>query len=209
MSDMPADPTRDTRGRILEAFTTQLRSRGYLGASLDAVASETGIRKASLYHHFPGGKEEMYREAALTHIAREAARVERAVTASDVLEDRLVAVALLDVDHAAAEPDLDQQIYDGTRHVSDETRTAVSTAYVSGLIGPVVALMGDGVTSGEVAGDPEFLAWSFLNLAKGVAPLPDDVAMPPEERGPRTEPAESARAVVRLFLDGARPRGTS
>lgn len=97
-------------------------------------------------------------------------------------------------------------MYDATRHVSDETRTVVSTAYMGGSIGPVVALMRDAVDAGEIAGDPDFLAWSFLHLAQGIAPLPDDVAMPPEHRGPRAEVRGQAEAVVRLFLDGARTR---
>jgi TetR/AcrR family transcriptional regulator, lmrAB and yxaGH operons repressor len=35
------------------------RQYGYDGASLAKIAAATGLGKASLYHHFPGGKEEM------------------------------------------------------------------------------------------------------------------------------------------------------
>jgi AcrR family transcriptional regulator len=37
---------------------------GYQGLSLDAVAREAGIKKPTLYHHFPGGKETIYAEVA-------------------------------------------------------------------------------------------------------------------------------------------------
>lgn len=46
-----------------EALIDQLRDvfvrRGYDGATLANLASAAGLSKASLYHHFPGGKPEM------------------------------------------------------------------------------------------------------------------------------------------------------
>lgn len=46
-----------------EALITQLRgvfvARGYDGATLTNLASAASLSKASLYHHFPGGKPEM------------------------------------------------------------------------------------------------------------------------------------------------------
>lgn len=44
--------------RLGEVF----RSTGYEGASLAALAAATGLKKASLYHRFPGGKEQMAEE---------------------------------------------------------------------------------------------------------------------------------------------------
>lgn len=35
------------------------RQYGYDGATLSKISEATGLGKASLYHHFPGGKEEM------------------------------------------------------------------------------------------------------------------------------------------------------
>jgi len=34
--------------------------RGYKAVTLRDIAQELGIRQASLYYHFPGGKEELY-----------------------------------------------------------------------------------------------------------------------------------------------------
>ena len=48
--------TRDeVVGRLLETF----RREGYDGASLASLSAATGLGKSSLYHHFPGGKEDM------------------------------------------------------------------------------------------------------------------------------------------------------
>ncbi|MBB6380825.1 AcrR family transcriptional regulator [Pseudonocardia eucalypti] len=51
--------------RLAEVF----RSAGYEGASLGALAEAAGLRRASLYHRFPGGKAEMA-EAVLDRVGR-------------------------------------------------------------------------------------------------------------------------------------------
>ncbi|MFM6152276.1 MAG: TetR/AcrR family transcriptional regulator [Cuspidothrix sp.] len=43
------------------------RQFGYEGVTLSKIAQATGLGKASLYHHFPGGKAEMA-ETALNHV---------------------------------------------------------------------------------------------------------------------------------------------
>lgn len=48
-----------TREGLLDLLLPVFRERGYEGASLAALASASGRGKASLYHHFPGGKSEI------------------------------------------------------------------------------------------------------------------------------------------------------
>lgn len=45
------------------------RQYGYDGATLAKISEATGLGKASLYHHFPGGKDEMV-EAVLDYLER-------------------------------------------------------------------------------------------------------------------------------------------
>lgn len=52
---------------ILAGLTKVFRSKGYEGASLNELAEATGLKKASLYHRFPKGKQEMA-ETVLQHI---------------------------------------------------------------------------------------------------------------------------------------------
>lgn len=47
------------RDEVLERLTEVFRCTGYEGASLVRLAEAAGLKKASLYHRFPGGKEEM------------------------------------------------------------------------------------------------------------------------------------------------------
>ncbi|MEM7549676.1 MAG: TetR/AcrR family transcriptional regulator [Bacteroidota bacterium] len=52
---------------ILTGLTQVFRSKGYEGATLADLAEATGLQKASLYHRFPAGKEEMA-IAVLNHL---------------------------------------------------------------------------------------------------------------------------------------------
>jgi AcrR family transcriptional regulator len=54
---MPARlmPKPEVVGRLTAVF----RRHGYDGATLSLLSEATGLGKASLYHHFPGGKEDM------------------------------------------------------------------------------------------------------------------------------------------------------
>ncbi|GAA4931118.1 TetR family transcriptional regulator [Actinomycetospora succinea] len=52
-------PTRD---RILLATAELFRRQGYTGTGLKAVVAEAGAPFGSLYHHFPGGKQQLSEE---------------------------------------------------------------------------------------------------------------------------------------------------
>lgn len=44
---------------VVERLYQVFREQGFDGASLNELAKATGLKKASLYHRFPGGKQEM------------------------------------------------------------------------------------------------------------------------------------------------------
>ncbi|OWR32579.1 TetR family transcriptional regulator [Saccharibacillus sp. O23] len=52
---------------VIPLITEVFRELGYEGASMSKITSRTGLSKGSLYHFFPGGKDEMAAEI-LAHI---------------------------------------------------------------------------------------------------------------------------------------------
>jgi AcrR family transcriptional regulator len=48
-----------SKDEIIERLFTVFRDRGFDGASLADLSRATGLGKSSLYHYFPGGKEQM------------------------------------------------------------------------------------------------------------------------------------------------------
>lgn len=49
----------DTRERILDSSGELLRRQGYVGTGVKQIVEEAGAPFGSLYHFFPGGKEEL------------------------------------------------------------------------------------------------------------------------------------------------------
>ena len=55
----PAEPAVPTKQRILYASAELFRRRGYTGTGLKQISQASSAPFGSLYHHFPGGKEEL------------------------------------------------------------------------------------------------------------------------------------------------------
>ncbi len=60
-------PSKVSREDVLNRLLAVFRRHGFEGASLAMIADEVGLQKASLYHLFPGGKDEMAK-AVLEHV---------------------------------------------------------------------------------------------------------------------------------------------
>lgn len=56
-----------SKQEVLDRLMDSFRAHGYDGASLATLSERTGLGKSSLYHHFPGGKEQMAVEV-LAHL---------------------------------------------------------------------------------------------------------------------------------------------
>lgn len=65
----PASPM-GTKERLIAASLSLFQAKGYHGVSISDILDATGLPKGSLYHHFPGGKEELA-IAAVVFIADE------------------------------------------------------------------------------------------------------------------------------------------
>ncbi|MEU6728868.1 TetR/AcrR family transcriptional regulator [Nonomuraea wenchangensis] len=195
----------DTRTRARDEFARLLAERGYLGVSLEEVATMVQVKKASLYHHFPGGKAALFAAVAHHYIHESSAGLRAALDSGDTVRDRLLALARTYA-QGAFNSVLGDRIYDATRHVDDATRAEISHAYVQALVAPVTELMERAVEAGELRqADPRFLALAFMELAAVAQPLPPEVALPPQERPAPTPCQQLAQDVVDLFLYGAAP----
>lgn len=181
----------DTRTQIMDAFGDQLSATGYPGISLVGVARTVGIQKPSIYHHFPGGKEDLYAAVAVRYIETLHDGIGRALEQDGTLEERLVALATAAAEHGGAPISFEQRVYDALDHVGAATKDRISRLYVTEVLDPVVALFAGAVADGAITGDPQFLMNAFLHLVRA-----GDLASGPNDM----------RRIVALFLDGARPR---
>ncbi len=96
----------DTRRRVLDASTQIFRRQGYAATGLKQIVSEGEAPVGSLYHFFPGGKEQVAVQALARWGERSAELIERIFTGSEdpaaaaVFWFGLAAQALLKSDYA-------------------------------------------------------------------------------------------------------------
>src|SRR5262245_44130196 len=61
--------TRDSRDQMIRAAIELLSERGYAGTSFGDVIERSGAPRGSIYHHFPGGKQQLVTEAVQRYTA--------------------------------------------------------------------------------------------------------------------------------------------
>jgi AcrR family transcriptional regulator len=66
------------RERMIVSTALLIRERGARATSLDAVLMHSGAPRGSVYHHFPGGRDQLLREATAFSEDYVARRLERA-----------------------------------------------------------------------------------------------------------------------------------
>lgn len=84
----------DARQRVMDTAETLFMQRGYSAITLRDIAEELGIRQASLYYHFPEGKEQIYVAVVERAFERHRVGMEAAIdTAGPALAGQLRAIA--------------------------------------------------------------------------------------------------------------------
>lgn len=76
-------PNTDARERVLKAAERLFASKGYASVTLRDIAAEVGIRHTSLYHHVPGGKEELFVEVTEREFERHRLGLTQAILGAD------------------------------------------------------------------------------------------------------------------------------
>lgn len=83
---------------LIERLSKAFRSVGYEAASLTMLSRVTGLKKASLYHRFPGGKEQMGSEVLQNARAWLVAHILQPLSGNGSPEERIAAMAR-ELDH--------------------------------------------------------------------------------------------------------------
>jgi AcrR family transcriptional regulator len=79
----------DTRERVLAAALACIEREGLVATSVEDVARAAEVSRATIYRHFPGGREQLLTETATWEVARFFARVEATVAGEPDLASRL------------------------------------------------------------------------------------------------------------------------
>jgi AcrR family transcriptional regulator len=73
----------DSRNRMIQSAALLFREHGYSGTGFRDVVEHSGAPRGSIYHHFPGGKEQLAADTVAWATAVIERRIERAVHKGD------------------------------------------------------------------------------------------------------------------------------
>ncbi len=86
---------RDREQRILDAARDQVDERGYLGLSMDSLASQVGYSKGTIYNHFPC-KEEVLLALGIETQQKQTAMFRKAAAFAGTSRQRMAAIGVAD-----------------------------------------------------------------------------------------------------------------
>jgi AcrR family transcriptional regulator len=189
---------KDSTQRILDVAEALFMDRGYSAITLRDIADELGIKQASLYYHFPSGKEQIFVAMAERLFDRHRAGLETALAGADIdLSAQLQAVAgwfhsqppvkILGMFHA----DIPALSHEHTHHLEGMARDAMYMPLRKAFVAAQ--------ERGEIrATHPDLLAGSFLWLMDGLSYGQTRLGAPPRE--------VMAGDLISVLMDGLRPR---
>jgi AcrR family transcriptional regulator len=119
---------QDTRALAINAADALLHQYGYQGFSMDDIANSIGVRKASLYHHFPEGKEQLVLAVADRMMTDDENGIQAACESTGDARGRLLAVASYAFSHRS---DGARVLRDALRFMTQEHQHQVYARYKS------------------------------------------------------------------------------
>jgi AcrR family transcriptional regulator len=163
-----AERTEETRARILDAAVHVLSTRGYAGFRTAEVASQAGVSRGALTHHFPSRDELLV--AVVADVFRRASELGRTRAATVHSVDEAIGSLLSDSRDfffselflvaldLAIQGRLAQSGLDPVGKISAEARLPVEASWLDALVGAGVAK--------DVAED---LLWLTNSIVRGLA----------------------------------------
>ncbi|TVQ20457.1 MAG: TetR/AcrR family transcriptional regulator [Spirochaetaceae bacterium] len=182
----PATGGDSARARVLECAERLFMERGYQAVKLRDIADELGVRAASLYYHFPGGKLDMFLAVLDAAMDRYHTGLDAAIRGAGAgLEAELDAAARFFL----SQPKIDffRMLESDLEQIEPAQRAAVAMKMHQSLQGPVMDAFRratptgserDSAPSPADAPTPELLAGSFLAIVQGIHHLRAEFDLP-------------------------------
>lgn len=187
-----------TRKRILDTAEQLFVDLGYRSVRLKIIAEKVGIRQASLYYHFPGGKRELYVAVMRRSFERKRRGLAEEIgAAGPCWREKL---------EAAAAWLLSQTLYDYRRmvrsdlpEIAPEDAEMLAREVYAALHQPLEEIFRLGAEQEDLrlpaAG---MMSGSFIAIIDGIQTIPDYAVT-----GSRLD---LAKTMIDVLVDGLRPR---
>lgn len=194
----PSTPHNEARERVLVAAEQLFGEKGYGPITLREIGLRAGIHHSSVYHHVPGGKEELFIEVMERIFARHHAGLTAALQAAGPhIRPQLYALA----DWLLGQPPLDlvRMEYVDMPAISPHLAARLSEAAYMALQMPLAAALTAAQARGEIAHDDFVLAsGGMIGMIESLFAVSEQTAGKPRQ--------VIAHRLLDMMLDGLRPR---
>jgi AcrR family transcriptional regulator len=187
------------RERVLDVSERLFHERGYAGGTMQEIASALGMQTASLYHHVPGGKQELFVEVMERSLERHREGLTRALAESTDLRARLEAA--MRWFHSQPTMNLERMATSDFPALPPRIATRLQRRVHESLHGPLRDVLSEAIRRGEIrAVHADLMAGAFLSWANAIN-------FSASVRGKDAPPGEVlARSLVDVLLLGLMPR---
>jgi TetR/AcrR family transcriptional regulator, cholesterol catabolism regulator len=198
VSDETTEPSA-ARERLLDVAGRLFQERGLARVTMREIADAAGVKQASLYHHAPRGKAQLYRETFERMIAHHREGLEAALrSAGPQLRPRLRAIAGWYVGQAPM--NFLRMMTSDMPSLGEEESAALAAPAYAALMQPITEVFRAAMRDGEAReADPDLLSGSLLAILDAVAFAEGRSYGPHDQR-------TMAHEMIDILLDGLTPR---
>lgn len=166
-------PQSEARERVLDAASKLFAERGFAAVTLRDIAAEVGIRHASLYHHVPGGKEELFVEVTERHLHQHRRGLDEALAqAQSDARSQLYAVAQWFLSQPPM--DLVRMSYSDMPAIDPKDAHRLSELAFESLLMPIEGVLQRAQLRGEVQHDDlGLIAGGLVGLVQSLHSVPE------------------------------------
>jgi TetR/AcrR family transcriptional regulator, cholesterol catabolism regulator len=163
----------EARDRILDAAEALFMKKGYSSVTLRDIALPLGLNHSSLYHHFPGGKEELFTEVMERSLRRHGEALDAAIAAGEGrLRDELRGMAAWILSQPPM--DLIRMAESDLAALPPESAARIMALVYELVIRKVLSAFEEALRSGQVGTcDPGLLAGGVVGLLESLHSAPE------------------------------------
>jgi len=153
-----------SRARILDAAQRLFVEQGYKGLSMREIAQAVGVSKPALYHYFID-KEDLFLAILGSYLDDMEVVLANARAASPTQIDCLRTIVRDILQRPIEQRAILRLASVEMVHISEAARVRFHERYVAQFLGPIGAVIGAGMTSGEFRTvDPALATWALLGI---------------------------------------------
>ena len=195
-------PSTEARERVLEAAERLFAERGYSSVTLRDIAADVGIRHTSLYHHVPGGKEELFIEVTERTLQRHRdGLTETLAQAAPDVRAQLQAAA----NWLLSQPPMDliRMVYSDMPSIDPAHAGRLSQVAYDSMLGPIEAVLAHAGAQGEIEHHNfGLIAGGILGMLEALHAVPQHVF----DEDPTLARRGMAYELIDTLLNGLRKR---